>query len=195
MPGLVPGIHVLARNKTWMAGTSARSNASSPRPAMTQNGFAYSLQLRLVARLDRGLGFRFAQFCLVVDHLADARECRAFDPRFARPQTRAHQRLAAMKVGLLHGDAQYRARKLAEFFERGQSIRLGRQRACAANAQRLVNPRHEKNELHEAGALDDVSETVDPVIARAIGHQEPVRTGHLYESGVAAARRGIDAAV
>jgi hypothetical protein len=29
MPGLVPGIHVLAANKTWMAGTS---------PAMTSEG-------------------------------------------------------------------------------------------------------------------------------------------------------------
>ncbi len=38
-------------------------------------------QLRLVARLDLGLGFRLAEHCLVVHHLADARKRRAFDPR------------------------------------------------------------------------------------------------------------------
>src|SRR6059058_1275535 len=37
MAGLVPDIHVLLfpGQRTWMAGTSARSKASSPRPAMT----------------------------------------------------------------------------------------------------------------------------------------------------------------
>jgi hypothetical protein len=35
MPGLVPGIHVLAVSKTWMAGTS---------PAMTQSSYSAGKQ-------------------------------------------------------------------------------------------------------------------------------------------------------
>src|SRR5450755_682259 len=54
------------------------------------------LQLRLVACLDLGLGFRLAQLSLVVDDLADAGEARSLDPRIRRPQARAHQCLAAM---------------------------------------------------------------------------------------------------
>jgi len=38
-------------------------------------------------------------------------------------------------------------------------------------------------------------ETVDPVIARAIGHHELRRRYHMDEARIAAARRGIDAAV
>src|ERR1700737_4077563 len=100
-----------------------------------------SLQLRLIARLDFGLGFRLAELCLVVDYLADARKHRAFDPRIRRPQTRAHQRLAAMEIGLVHGDAQHRARQLAELHHRCQQIRLHRQLALAAAAKRLVDTR------------------------------------------------------
>src|ERR1700677_2828242 len=47
----------------------------------------------------------------------------------------------------------------------------------------------------KAAAFDDVPETVDPVVARPIGHQQPVRAGDADKAGIAAARRGIDAAV
>ena len=40
-----------------------------------------ALKLRLVARLDFGLRLRLAQFGLVMDHLADARQHRALDFR------------------------------------------------------------------------------------------------------------------
>jgi hypothetical protein len=36
IPGLVPGIHVFLRIKTWMAGTWARRRASRFSPAMTR---------------------------------------------------------------------------------------------------------------------------------------------------------------
>ena len=56
-------------------------------------------------------------------------------------------------------------------------------------------PGHEEHQVHEAGALDDIPETVDPVVAGAVGHQQPVRSGDTDKAGIAAARRGIDAAV
>src|SRR5260370_37632657 len=86
---------------------------------------ASSLQLRPVARLDFGLAFRLAELGLIMDHLADARKHRAFDPRLRRPQLCAHQRLAAVEIGLVHRYAQHRARQLAELLHRGQQIRLG----------------------------------------------------------------------
>src|SRR5450755_4320596 len=100
-----------------------------------------------------------------------------------------------MEIGLVHRDAQYRARQLAELLHRGQQIRLGRQLAGAADAKRLVDTRHEEDQLHEARALDDIAETVDAVVAGAIGHQEPVRAGDIDKTRIAAARRRIDAAV
>ena len=61
--------------------------------------------------------------------------------------------------------------------------------------KRLVDPGHEEDQLHEARALDDIPETVDPVVAGTIRHQQLVRSGDVDEAGIAAARRGIDAAV
>src|SRR5450756_2503356 len=124
-----------------------------------------SLQLRLVARLDFGLRLRVAQPGLVVDHLADAWKYSALNLCVGRPQFRAHQRLAAMEIGLLHADAQHRARRLAEFLHRGQQMRLRRELAGAADAQRLVDAGHEEDQLHEARTLDDILEAVDPVVA------------------------------
>ena len=100
-----------------------------------------------------------------------------------------------MEVDLVHADAQHHARRLAEFHHRRQQIRIGRERALAADAQRLVDAGYEEDQLHKAASLDDVSKTVDPVVAGAIGHQEPVRPGDMDKAGVAAARRGIDTAV
>src|ERR1700716_2211389 len=85
-------------------------------PSRSEN----SLQLRLVARLDFGLRVRLAELGLVVNDLADAWKHRTFDLRFFRPQARAYQRLAAMEIGLVHGDAQHRARQLAELHHRCQ---------------------------------------------------------------------------
>jgi hypothetical protein len=65
----------------------------------------------------------------------------------------------------------------------------------AADAQRLVDAGQKEDQLHEAASFDNIAETVDPVVAGAIGHQEPVRPGDVDKTGIAAARRGVDAAV
>ena len=44
-------------------------------------------------------------------------------------------------------------------------------------------------------AFDDVAKTVDAVVAGTVRHQQQVRPGDMDEAGIAAARRGIDAAV
>src|SRR5260221_37607 len=107
----------------------------------------------------------------------------------------ASPRISVMEVALGQADAQHHARRLAESHHRRQQIRIRRERALAADAQRLVDAGYEEDQLHKAASLDDVSKTVDPVVAGAIGHQELVRPGDMDKAGVAAARRGIDAAV
>src|SRR5712664_3015800 len=84
--------------KTWMPGTSSAKTRFCP--GMTERAILKS-QLRLVALLDHGLAFRLAEIGLLVDHLADAGHDRAFNPRLRRPQLCAHQRLAAMEIGLV----------------------------------------------------------------------------------------------
>src|SRR5436853_485434 len=106
-------------------------------------------------------------------HCHTARHHRAFDP-LTRPQFRAHQRLAAMEIDFPDIDAQHRARRLAELHHRGHQLRLRRHLARAADAQRLVDPGHEEDQLHEATSLDDVAKAVDAVVARAIRHQQQV---------------------
>src|SRR5689334_18390724 len=100
-----------------------------------------------------------------------------------------------MEVGLAHGDREHGARLFAELHHFGEKLRLCRYGARAADTQRLVDARHEKDQLHEAAAFDDVPEAVDAVVARAVGHQEMVRPVDMNETGTAAARGGIDAAV
>src|SRR5665647_3909877 len=83
-----------------------------------------------------------------------------------------------MEIDLADADAQHRARRLAELLYGSQQFRRRRQRAGAADAQRLVDAGNEEDQLHEAAPLDDAAETVDPVVAGAVGHQQPVRPGN-----------------
>ena len=100
-----------------------------------------------------------------------------------------------MEIGLTHVDAERHARQLAELLHRRQELRLGREAAPAADAERLVDAGHEEDQLQKAASLDDVAKTVDPVVAGAVRHHEQVRSLDMDEAGRAAARRGIDAAV
>src|SRR5260370_15247231 len=52
-----------------------------------------------------------------------------------------------------------------------------------------------RSQLHKARALDNIAETVDPVVAGTIGHQKLVRAGDVDKTRIAAAWRGIDTAV
>src|SRR4029078_1991600 len=112
-----------------------------------------SLQLRLVALVDQFLALPLAEAGLGVDHFADARHHRPLDA-IAAPQFRAHQRLAAVEIDFADVDPQRRARRLAELDHRGQQFRLRGDFPSAADAQRLVDPRHEEDQLHEARAFD-----------------------------------------
>src|ERR1700683_854773 len=100
-----------------------------------------------------------------------------------------------MEIGLAHVDAQHGAWQLAKLSHRLEQSRVRRHRALAADAKRLVQTRHEEDQMHAARALDDIFKTVDAVVAGPIGHQEPVRTIDMDKAWTAAARRGIDAAV
>src|SRR4051812_8184163 len=74
---------------------------SADAPGMTK------LQLRSVTRFDRSLRLRLAKLRLLVDDLADAGQRRALDFAVRRPQFRAHQRLAAVKIRLAHRNAEH----------------------------------------------------------------------------------------
>src|SRR3979490_611623 len=58
-----------------------------------------------------------------------------------------------------------------------------------ASAQRVVDARHKEDQLHEARALDNIAETVDPVVAGTIGHQQLGRAGDVAKTGIGAASR------
>jgi monoamine oxidase len=146
------------------------------------------------SRFDRSLRLGLAERGLVVDDLGNARETLALDLR-RRPKLRAHQRLAAVEISLAYLDLQHCAGQLAELFHPGEQRLIDRYRALAADAKRLVDPRHEEDQLQETGAFDDIPKTIDAVVAGAIRHQQPVRAFDMHEARRAAARRGVDAAV
>src|SRR5665647_1418431 len=100
-----------------------------------------------------------------------------------------------MEIDLADADAQHRARRLAELLYGSQQFRRRRQRAGAADAQRLVDAGNEEDQLHEAAPLDDVAETVDPVVAGAVGHQQPVRPLSLIHISEPTRRTPISYAV
>ena len=100
-----------------------------------------------------------------------------------------------MEVRFLDVDAKHDTRRFAELDHRCEQIGIRRQPALAADAQGLVDARHEEDQLHEARTFDNVLETVDPVVAGTVRHQQPVGSFDMDEAGIAAARRSIDAAV
>src|ERR1700754_1875700 len=99
-----------------------------------------------------------------------------------------------MEINLAHGAAQQRARRIAKRDHGLQSLRIGRQLALAAAPQRLVDTRHEEDQLHETRALDDIAKAVDPVVSGTIGHHKLTRAGDMDKTGIAATWRSIDAA-
>jgi hypothetical protein len=88
MAGLVPAIHVIGgrENRTWMPGTSSAKTRFALLPG--HDGGATrspALQLRLVALVDHGLAFAFAETGLVMNDLTDAGHDGTLDP-IRRPQ-------------------------------------------------------------------------------------------------------------
>src|SRR3954447_18712099 len=100
-----------------------------------------------------------------------------------------------MEIGFVNGDAENGARKLAELLQLLNQIGLGRKFADATDAKRLVDAGHEKDQLQLSAAAGDVLETVDAVVAGAIGHQQLLRRDHVDKTRRAASWRGVDAAV
>jgi hypothetical protein len=61
---------------------------------------------------------------------------------------------------------------------------IDRYLAAAADAQRLVDPGHEEDQLHEARALDDVAKAVDAVVAGTDPASAAVRPGTWTKPGL-----------
>src|ERR1700751_5337835 len=100
-----------------------------------------------------------------------------------------------MEIGFAYLDPQHGARHLAEFDHRIDQLRVERYRPAPADTQSLVDAGDEEDHLQLAAALDDVPETVDTVVAGAVGLQQQVRFFVVDKADASAARRYVDAAV
>ena len=107
---------------------------------------------------------------------------------FARiPELRAHQRLAAMEVGLLDRDADDSDRQASVDRSERPELRVGVDRRAAVDAQRLVHARHEE-EHPDAAVLENVFERIEAVVAGKIRDHQRRRIERLDEARRPAAR-------
>src|SRR6266567_1902425 len=127
---------------------------------------------------------------LVPQHLGEGGKLLRVGPGRGVPQARPEEGLRAVEVGLLDLDADPHLGQLAVHGRAREDLLVADDGGAPIDAERVPAPGHEEDQPH-VRVLDDVTEPVDAIVPRAVGHHEVRLVQHQHEAGLVALGRHV----